>query len=621
MFANGNARASEGLLEAWNDENDGVLPMLGPAEVLLTGLITPLPILWAMCIPFGAVMVLLGHPVIALVFTLSSMVADTLAQRAYRFWREQCAAWNERALLKRLNVALSLRACVAVGGATAAALLTGAKADLVFLAIISGFLLCVATAQGSLSRSVFWASAGPVFAALVLVVVADFPLPTAAILLTAVALLAGMLALLAGGAARLLGDWSDMREKNNSLIMRLKAEREAAELAREEARQASQAKASFLATMSHEIRTPMNGVLGMAQLLRRSVAEGEQRRQVDTLIHSGEFLLSILNDILDISKIDAGKLELAERPEPVRVVIEDLIALWLPTATEKGLVLKLEMGDDVPAFVRIDARRLRQVLFNLIGNAMKFTEAGGVTLTVGAVSLGEDRIELRLAVRDTGIGIDPAVLPTLFERFSQVDQSTSRAYGGAGLGLSISRQLVDLMGGYVTAESRAGEGACFRVALPLTLAEAPARAEPAMSEAAGDRLDDGLSVLIVDDNPVNLAVLDQILGAFGHQVTRAVNGPDALDLAATRPFDLILLDIQMPGMTGVEALAKLRANDGPNRGARVLAVTADVLTRGRTDYLQLGFSGHVSKPIQVGALAAEMAAVMDAPNAAVAAVA
>ena len=601
---------SEATVEEPLDE--GVLPVLGVPYIMLSAMVAPLPVLWALTVPFAGVLYLLDHPGVAVWSITAGVVADTICQQLYRRWKLIADAEPERAM-RRLNVTVLLRAMVAMSGPVAVVLARPGAAELTFLGVVSCLLLSVAVAQGTLSRALFWSSSAPILAGLVICIVASFPLREAAALLGAMVVLTGFLALMAGSTARLLGDWTDMREKNNSLIERLRAERREADEAREIARLAGQAKANFLATMSHEIRTPMNGVLGMAQLLKRSAHDEEQRRQVETLIHSGEFLMSILNDILDISKIDAGRLELAEETEDLHRLFDSLARLWRPTAQEKGLFLDFRVGPSVPAFVTLDARRVRQILFNLIGNALKFTAEGGVTVTVAAEPLDAGKVSLRIAVDDTGIGIDPAVLPTLFERFSQADQSTSRRFGGAGLGLAISRQLSELMDGDLWVESRPGQGATFHLVLPATLAAAPEMEAPEPF-AAGERSTAPLSILIVDDNPVNLKVLDQILAAFGHQVTKAGDGPEALAAAARRPFDVILLDIQMPGMSGVEALKALRETDGPNRETRALAVTADVLSRDRGGYLSLGFCGHIAKPIRVNDLAEEIMTVMSRPR-------
>ena len=600
------------------DETDGMLPTLSMPHIMLSGLIAPLPLLWGMTIPFGIVLALLGHPLVGLVSTLGDMGADWTVQTLYRRWSPTVETDDAKLAFRRIGAAVCFRAAMAMVGVMGAVLRGGAPADLVFAGLTTCLLLCVAMAQGSLSPRLLWMSALPILGGTAVAILVRFPVAQASILLGVVTLLAGMLLLLSGGITRILGDWTTMRERNNRLIERLRAERAEAEQAREEARLAGQAKANFLATMSHEIRTPMNGVLGMAQLLKASAVDDEQRQRIETLIHSGEFLMSILNDILDISKIDAGQQEISVQPEDLAALAAGLAELWTPTAEAKGLYLKVAVAPDLPARVIMDARRVRQILFNLVGNAVKFTSVGGVTVSIGCKARPDGRVDLRVAVRDTGIGIEPAALPGLFERFSQVDQSISRQFGGTGLGLAISSQLTRLMDGRLWAESRPGEGSCFRLVLPLERADGAVAAAPAEVEAPIEQTG-SLSILVVDDNAVNLKVLDHLLHAFGHQTVTAECGPKALERAAAQAFDLILLDIQMPGMSGHEVLKALRAGDGPNRDTRVVAVTADVLSHDHQGYLALGFAGHVSKPIQVASLAAEIERAFQAPARAAAA--
>ena len=589
------------------DENDGVLPTLNMPQVLLTGLCKPLPVLWAMTVPFSVALVMLGHPWIGLMSCLSNMTGDWIVQRLYAFWLTTAETDAPEVISRRIGRALAFRATAAIWSPVAAVLMGGSGADEAFLGLMACLLLSVAVAQGSLSPRLFWSSGAPILAGLAVVAVLKFPPLASAALLLAVGMLTLMLLTMSGGISRILGEWSEMRDRNNRLIERLRTERVEAEEAREAARLAGQAKANFLATMSHEIRTPMNGVLGMAQLLRRSAMDGEQRQQVDTLIHSGEFLLSILNDILDISKIDAGKMEVEALPQNLAVFARELIDLWRPTAEQKGLALELTLAEGLPERVLMDGRRVRQVLFNLIGNAVKFTPRGKVALTIGVQ--GQD---LTFTVRDTGIGIDPAQLPHLFERFSQADETAARQFGGTGLGLAISRQLTEVMGGRLWAVSEPGQGSTFHIVLPLKLAQSPdaACSETCEPEA---RIADNLSILAVDDNTVNLMVLDQVLSALGHRVTRALSGPEALERAAEQAFDLLLMDIQMPGMSGIEAVACLRDRPGPNQATPALAVSADVLSHDRGGYISLGFSGQVSKPIQIPALMAEIAAALTEP--------
>ncbi len=321
--------------------------------------------------------------------------------------------------------------------------------------------------------------------------------------------------------------------------------------------------------MSHEIRTPMNGVLGMAQLLQRDETDPAQKARLAVLLDSGDYLLSILNDILDVSKIDAGRLDIMPAPEDVRLFLDRLVGFWGAGADEKGVSLILSVADTVPSFALIDALRLRQVLFNLVGNALKFTEAGSVEVIAEAMPNGEGAVLMHLAVRDTGMGISAEHLPNLFARFSQGDESEVRKFGGAGLGLAIAKQLIELMGGRIWAESQVGKGSTFHIKLPLALADGVR--SPKDAETAGPAA----------------------------PLSKAASGAEALAALAVTSFNLVLLDIQMPGMTGVEVLRHLRAGEGPNRDAPVIALTADVTSGGRKRYLELGFTEHSPKPIQI----------------------
>jgi CheY-like chemotaxis protein len=371
--------------------------------------------------------------------------------------------------------------------------------------------------------------------------------------------------------------------------------------------------------MSHEIRTPMNGVLGMAQLMRRTEKDPEQIGRIDTMIQSGEFLLAILNDILDLSKIGAGKLEITPQAEDLPQFMERLVAFWRPRADDKGLALSLKIDEAAPEHVWMDALRVRQVLFNLIGNALKFTETGGVSIRVGGETLDENRALVRFSVTDSGVGIDEDQQSALFERFSQADSSEARKFGGTGLGLAISKQLSELMGGRIWLESAVGAGSTFHVDVPLELAQRTHAEALQPLEPTSDL--PPMTVLAVDDNAVNLMVLDQLLNAFGHRVVKAASGPDALALLAVSAFDLVLMDIQMPGMSGVEALQTLRTRPGPNAVVPVVALTADVVSGGREKYLRLGFTDHAVKPIQIPDLVSAMNRAIAAPARASAAMA
>jgi signal transduction histidine kinase/ActR/RegA family two-component response regulator len=395
------------------------------------------------------------------------------------------------------------------------------------------------------------------------------------------------------GAAMTISNW-------HKAFMQSIAERAAADVAREAAAEASRARSAFLATMSHEIRTPMNGVLGMAQLMRRDETNPIQAKRLGVLIESGEHLLAILNDVLDVARIDAGRLEIIPAPANLHALLDGLVAFWAPRADEKNLALRLSMTAQTPERVMVDAVRLRQILFNLVGNALKFTDAGSVDIIVHGFEQADDAVLLQISVRDTGPGIATEHMPTLFDRFSQAESADARRFGGTGLGLAIVRQLTGLMDGRVSVESELGVGSTFRIEIPVDLAPAATVEAPSpLPEPKAQPVAARLRVLAVDDNAVNLMVLDQLLTSLDMQVTRAGGGPEALEILAEAAFDLVLTDIQMPGMTGLDVLQRLRATPGPNQQAPVIALTADVTSGGRDRYLAQGFTDHSSKPIEL----------------------
>jgi PAS domain S-box-containing protein len=361
--------------------------------------------------------------------------------------------------------------------------------------------------------------------------------------------------------------------------------------ARDEAEAAAAAKADFMANMSHEIRTPLTAILGFTS--RRSGRDDladEAREQLGRIGGAGQALLAIVNDILDFSKLEAGLMPIRPKPVAARDMLGEAIGLFEPQAAEKGLTLSFAPTAELPAYVSLDPDRLRQVLLNLIGNAVKFTEAGAVTVTVGYAA---DR--LRVAVKDSGAGMDAEQQAKLFQRYSQVDGSMAKAGRGTGLGLAICRGLVEAMGGEIGVTSAVGEGSTFAFEIPAPACEAPTAA---LDDAAPTGLS-GLRVLLADDNALNRELTASVLEPFEIEVTAVEDGAAAVELAELLPYDVILLDIRMPVMDGPEAARRIRGAPGPNRDAPILAFSADHELGEAAAGL---FDGHVRKPIDVGAL-------------------
>ena len=370
------------------------------------------------------------------------------------------------------------------------------------------------------------------------------------------------------------------------------------------AQSASRSKANFLAVMSHEMRTPLNGVIGTLDMLSRSDLQPEQRSLVDTAVQSGELLLAQINDVLDISKMDAGKLTLDNVPFDVHAMARTIVDIVATQARSAGDTVTLTISDTVPRRVTGDPIRLRQVMLNLVANAVKFTSHGTVAITLDAVADWPHKLTLGFAVRDTGIGIAEQRLGDLFQEFAMLDSSYSRRAAGTGLGLAICKRLIDAMGGRIGVSSREGAGSLFWFRVPLGVAAANEEESPTPASDAAPTMPPlaPQKILLVEDNITNLMVAHRMLTAAGHKVITATDGYEALDAAGRQPFDLILMDISMPEMDGLEATRRIRMLPAPYGTPPIVAMTAHAIAGDRERFLAAGMSDYVTKPIRLGRL-------------------
>lgn len=404
---------------------------------------------------------------------------------------------------------------------------------------------------------------------------------------------------LSGLATAFLASQHSAEQKLRQALVLLSVEVEERKEAEEKARAASKAKSDFLANMSHEIRTPMNGVLGMITLLLRSELSDGQREQARTVKQSAEALLTIINDILDYSKIEAGFVSIEAEPFDVRQCIEEVASLVRPTAEEKGLTIQCALptpSKDQGTSVVGDQGRIRQILMNLVGNAIKFTEKGSITIKLSWESKDDAEVTLRFEVVDQGIGIAPDKLDAVFGKFTQADESTTRNYGGTGLGLAISKQLVERMGGSIGVESSPGEGSNFWFQVTMAIHKAAAqRPEPPEIQSPSSIK---ARVLIVDDNKTNRAVARMILQKMDCDVQEVTNGREACEKTLEDTFDLILMDCMMPEMDGFEATQTLRARESERR-TPIIAMTSLARREDRTRCLESGMDDVITKPILI----------------------
>ena len=399
-------------------------------------------------------------------------------------------------------------------------------------------------------------------------------------------------------------------EQNRLMVERLRSTQDELRRAVVAAEASNEAKSSFLANMSHEIRTPLNGILGMAQVLQHEQLTAFQATSVHTILESGKTLMAVLNDVLDLSKIEAGKLSIEQADGNLRDTFTYIQRLFLERAQEKSIALNIEVDDSAPDEVKFDHIRVRQCVSNMVSNAIKFTDAGSVTIAVACENVNESEYLIRVDVTDTGIGISEEAAAGLFSEFSQADASTTRKYGGTGLGLAITRKLARLMGGDATVASAPGVGSTFTFTFRAFASSSNAASGSARQKRKGIGMLQGLKVLLVDDNATNRRVGRLLLAPTGVIVTEASNGKEALERLAKQLFDLVLLDVHMPVMDGTEAIKRIRASDASWCNIPVIALTADAMSGDRDRLLSIGMTGYATKPIDQAALVEEIRRVM-----------